>query len=99
MNSSCSSQIYLFPVIEKNALVGVLLFLCSQPPAPVLSPRARKKETLAQLFSYEFSEISKNTIFTGHLRATASEVSKYVINHMIKCDIFKQKIMLKIELC
>ena len=31
-----------------------------------------KKETLAQVFSYEFCEISKNTIFTEHLRATAS---------------------------
>ena len=31
-----------------------------------------KKETLAQLFSCEFSEISKNTLFTEHLRATTS---------------------------
>ena len=31
-----------------------------------------KKETLAQLFSCEFCEISKNTFFTGHLWATAS---------------------------
>ena len=27
-----------------------------------------KKETLAQVFSYEFCEISKNTFFTEHLR-------------------------------
>ena len=26
-----------------------------------------KKETLAQVFSYEFCEISKNTLFTEHL--------------------------------
>ena len=26
-----------------------------------------KKETLAQVFSYEFCEISKNTVFTEHL--------------------------------
>ena len=25
-NSSCSTQIYLFPVIEKNTLVGITLF-------------------------------------------------------------------------
>ena len=31
-----------------------------------------KKETLAQVFSYESWEISKNTFFTEHLWATAS---------------------------
>ena len=31
-----------------------------------------KKETLAQVFSCEFCEISKNTFFTEHLRETAS---------------------------
>ena len=31
-----------------------------------------KKETLAQVFSCEFLEISKNTFFTEHLLATAS---------------------------
>ena len=31
-----------------------------------------KKETLAQVFSCEFYEISKNTFFTEHLRTTAS---------------------------
>ena len=31
-----------------------------------------KKETLAQVFSCEFFEISKNTFFTEHLRTTAS---------------------------
>ena len=30
-----------------------------------------KKETLAQVFSCEFCEISKNTFYTEHLRATA----------------------------
>ena len=33
-----------------------------------------KKETLAQVFSQEFCEISKNTFFTEHLRTTASAV-------------------------
>ena len=32
-----------------------------------------KKETLAQVFSCEFCEISKNNFFTEHLWATASE--------------------------
>ena len=32
-----------------------------------------KKETLAQVFSYEFCEISKNTFFTEHFWATASK--------------------------
>ena len=35
-----------------------------------------KKETLAQVFSCEFCEISKNTFFTKHLWATASVISK-----------------------
>ena len=33
-----------------------------------------KKEALAQVFSCEFCEISKNTFFMEHLRVTASEV-------------------------
>ena len=32
-----------------------------------------KKETLAQVFSCEFCEISKNTFITEHLWTTASE--------------------------
>ena len=32
-----------------------------------------KKETLAQVFSCEFNEISKNTFFTEHLWVTASK--------------------------
>ena len=32
-----------------------------------------KKETLAQVFSLEFCEISKNTVFTEHHWTTASE--------------------------
>ena len=34
-----------------------------------------KKESLAQVFSCEFCEISKSTISTEHLWATASEKS------------------------
>ena len=35
-----------------------------------------KKETLAQVFSCEFCEISKSTFFTEHLWATASKPLK-----------------------
>ena len=35
-----------------------------------------KKESLAQVFPYEFCEISKNTFFAEHLRTTASEKKK-----------------------
>ena len=35
-----------------------------------------KKETLSQVFSCEFCEISKNTFFTEHLWATASKATK-----------------------
>ena len=35
-----------------------------------------KKDTLAQVFSYEFCEIFKNTFFTEHVRATTFEVTK-----------------------
>ena len=34
-----------------------------------------KKESLAQMFSCEFCEISKNTIFTEHLHTTAFKTS------------------------
>ena len=34
-----------------------------------------KKKSLAQVFSCEFYEISKNTFFTEHLRKTASGIS------------------------
>ena len=39
-----------------------------------------EKETLAQVFSHEFSEISKNTFFTEHLRGTASRETKKQTN-------------------
>ena len=35
------------------------------------------KETLAQVFSCEFCEISKNTFFTEHLWTTASATSNF----------------------
>ena len=46
---------------------GKLHFLCSESCRNFI-----KKETLVQVFSCEFCEISKNTFFTQHLRVTAS---------------------------
>ena len=43
-------------------------------PASAAGLQLCKKETLAQTFSSEFCEISKNTFFAEHLRATASRV-------------------------
>ena len=43
-----------------------------------------KKETLAQVFSCEFSEIFKNTFFTEHLRATGSTYYKTIHNQSQK---------------
>ena len=40
---------------------------CSQEACNLI-----EKETLALVFSFEFCEISKNTLFTEHLRTTAS---------------------------
>ena len=34
--------------------------------------KLQKKEALAQVFSCEFCDISKNTFFTEHIRTTAS---------------------------
>ena len=48
---------------------------------PVPHPQAGnfiKKEALAQMFFCEFCEISKNTFFTEHLWATASEICNWV---------------------
>ena len=43
-----------------------------------------KKETLAQVFSCEFYEISKNTFFTEHPSATASK--NYIWPNILSCD-------------
>ena len=50
-----------------------------------------KKETLAQVFSCEFCEISKNTFFTEHLRMTASASvlttkSVFLFVYLVKFD-------------
>ena len=54
------------------------LFFNKVAGGPLISMRAAcnfiKKEALAQVFSCEFSEISKNTFFIEHLRAAASNI-------------------------
>ena len=44
-----------------------------------------KKETLAQVFSSEFYEISKKSFFTEHLRATASIHSNILVPQCQTC--------------
>ena len=39
-----------------------------------------KKETLVQVFSWEFCKISKNAFFTEHLRVTASGIKMVYTN-------------------
>ena len=46
-----------------------------------------KKENLAQMFSCELCEISKNTFFTEHLWTTASENGEY---QKIRIGVLKQ---------
>ena len=48
-----------------------------------------KKESLAQVFSREFCEISKKTFFTEHLRTTATDYDKKIVrivynNYLLK---------------
>ena len=50
--------------------------------------RVLKKETLAQVFSCEFWEISKNIFFTERLPTTASEVKQNEVFTMIINRIF-----------
>ena len=50
-----------------------------------------KKETLAQVFSCEFCEISKNTFFTEHLRAKVVQIlylSHDLILELLKSFLF-----------
>ena len=59
-----------------------LALITSLPFAHTSEPQACnfiKKETLGQVFSCDFGEISKNTFFIEHLQATASECDKQEI--------------------
>ena len=48
------------------------IYIDSYRPYPPQACTFIKEETLGQVFSYEFSEISKNTFFTEHLWITVS---------------------------
>ena len=50
-----------------------------------------KKESLAQVFSCEFCEISKNTFFTEYLQTTASEVGFICLNEKALKVIFRSE--------
>ena len=53
-----------------------------------------KKETLAQVFSCEFCEISKNTFFAEHLRTSASVCLQYTSKKMsVQRSSFLQKLL------
>ena len=54
-----------------------------------------KKETLVQVFSCEFCEISENTFFTEHLRTTASAFS---FSEAATGGVLRKKLFLKISL-
>ena len=43
-----------------------------------------EKETLVQVFSGEFCEISKNTFFTEHLWTAATKINTVILNTSIK---------------
>ena len=57
-----------------------------------------KKETLAQVFSCEFYEISKNTFFTEHLRTIASEWLLDSSNSPTLCYILQKDVLIIIQL-
>ena len=50
--------------VTRGFLCKNVFFLCKKVPKAC---NFIKKETLAQVFSCEFCEISKNTLFTEHL--------------------------------
>ena len=52
----------------------------------VAGVKFNKKETLAQVFSCEFCEISKNTHFKEHLYTTASKKMKYCFMKYYFCS-------------
>ena len=63
---------------QENTYARVSFLIKLQAP----DPQFIKKETLAEEFSYEFCEIFKNTFFTDHLRATASELEEVNIQSL-----------------
>ena len=79
------NSFFYFKVKWQKAITKLLLFgnktknLKPAQNKSILKPTiefvqaTEKKETLAQVFSCEFYKISKNTLFTEHLSATASD--------------------------
>ena len=67
-----------------NKVAGLRPQACDFIKKETLASDFIKKETLAQVFSCEFSEISKNTFFTEHFRTTASQQA---IDNSPKCVI------------
>ena len=51
-----------------------------------------KKETLAQVFSCEFCEISMNTFSTEHLQTTASGFISIILTQKLRKNLKKNKI-------
>ena len=69
------------------------VFLQIHKKARALACNFIKKETLAQIFSVEFCEISKNTFFPKHLWAIASHIFKfykYSFRVAVKINIVKR---------
>ena len=69
----------IFAKLTEKHLCQNLYFNSFVPNTPFIYPEACnfiKKETLAQVFYYEFCKISKNTFYTEHLWATASDDGK-----------------------
>ena len=68
---------------QKNVHAGVSFLI-------ELQETIFKKETPSQVLSCEFCEIFKNTLFTEHLRATASnigfqdELKLFIVNVLLK---------------
>ena len=65
-------SLFLIKLQARPVPESLFLIKLQARPATLL-----KKETLAQVFSCEFCEISKNTFFTEHLCATASIIYMY----------------------
>ena len=72
---NCIRSIHLRCSVKKGVLKisqNSLESICTRVSFLIKLQAFVKKETLAQAFSREFREISKNTFFTEHLWATAS---------------------------
>ena len=61
----------IFLKTSQNLLANICARVSFLLKLQVLACNFIKKETLAQVFSCEFSEIFKNTFFTEHLQTTA----------------------------